>query len=96
MPKTITKMDLAAVIQRENGLIRRRSQETVETLLKIIKDTLASGEDVRISGFGKFYLRHKAERKGRDPFTGKKMLLEKRRIVMFKYSRGLKQRMNGK
>lgn len=70
------------------------AKETVETLLEIIKSTLASGEDIMISGFGKFQVIDKAPRKGRNPATGQSMLLEKRRVVTFKCAGKLRDRMN--
>lgn len=70
------------------------AKDTVETLLEIIKSTLASGEDIMISGFGKFQVIDKAPRKGRNPATGDTMLLEKRRVVTFKCAGKLRDRMN--
>ena len=70
------------------------AKDTIETLLEIIKSTLASGEDIMISGFGKFQVIDKAPRKGRNPATGDTMLLEKRRVVTFKCAGKLRDRMN--
>ena len=71
------------------------AKETIETLIEIIKSTLASGEDIMISGFGKFQVIDKAPRKGRNPATGDSMILTKRRVVTFKCAGKLKDRMNG-
>ncbi len=71
------------------------AKETIETLIEIIKSTLASGEDIMISGFGKFQVIDKAPRKGRNPATGDSMILNKRRVVTFKCVGKLKYRMNG-
>jgi len=68
----------------------------VERLLEIIKQTLESGEDVLISGFGKFYVKDKTKRRGRNPQTGQDLLLVERRVVMFKCSAVLRNKMNGK
>ncbi|MCJ7541726.1 MAG: integration host factor subunit alpha [Desulfobacterales bacterium] len=65
-------------------MIKYRSSEIVETLLEIIKRTLASGEDVLVSGFGRFSVKEKKERKGRNPATGDDMMLEPRKVVTFK------------
>ena len=70
--------------------------QIVETLLEIIKKTLASGEDVLISGFGRFCVREKAERKGRNPSTGEDLILSSRRVVTFRCSGKLRDRVNGK
>jgi len=70
--------------------------QIVETLLEIIKKTLASGEDVLISGFGRFCVRGKAERKGRNPSTGEDLILSSRRVVTFRCSGKLRDRVNGK
>ncbi|MGB5992838.1 MAG: integration host factor subunit alpha [Desulfobacterales bacterium] len=68
----------------------------VETLLEIIKNSLASGEDVLISNFGKFCLNEKAERKGRNPATGDDLMLEPRKVVTFRCSGKLRDRINSK
>ena len=66
----------------------------IETLLELIKFTLASGEDVLISGFGKFCVNEKRQRKGRNPATGEDMMLAARRVVTFKCSGQLKKKIN--
>ena len=92
---TLTKAQMVESIQNQTGLPRNRSSEIVETLLEIIKSTLASGEDVLVSGFGKFCVNEKKERKGRNPATGEDMMLEARKIVTFKCSGKLRDRING-
>ncbi|MCJ7540980.1 MAG: HU family DNA-binding protein, partial [Desulfobacterales bacterium] len=67
---TLTKAQIVESIQNQTGVPKNRSLEIVETLLEIIKRTLTSGEDVLVSGFGKFKVREKTERKGRNPATG--------------------------
>ena len=91
---TLTKDHLIDAISKENGFQKKRSIKVVETLLEIIKSKLASGEDVLVSGFGKFCVREKHERKGRNPATGKDMKLEARRVVTFKCSGKLRQKIN--
>jgi integration host factor subunit alpha len=95
VPNTLTKADIVSAIQTENGYPRKRSSELVETLLDIIKNTLASGNDVLISGFGKFNVVDKNDRKGRNPATGEDMMLPARKVVTFKCSGKLRDRVNG-
>lgn len=91
----LTKAQIAEAIQDESGFTRKRSSELVETLLEIIKQTLAKGQDVMISGFGKFCVNEKRERKGRNPATGDAMMLAPRRVVTFKCSGKLRDKVNG-
>ena len=95
MPGTLTKADIIAAIQTENGYSFRKTTDMVKTLLEIIKSTLASGEDVLVSGFGKFCIKNKRERRGRNPATGEDLLLEPRMVVRFKCSGRLRNRING-
>lgn len=74
----------------------RQSQEIVEVLLEIIKSTLENGEDVMVSGFGKFTVKEKSARKGRNPATKESMMLPARRVITFKSSGILKDKINGK
>ena len=91
----LTKAQTIESIQNQTGIPKDKSSEVVETLLEIIKSTLASGEDVLVSGFGKFIVREKRARKGRNPATGEVMILEPRRVVTFKCSGMLRDRING-
>jgi integration host factor subunit alpha len=91
---TLTKSQIVESIQNQTGFPRNRSSEIVETLLEIIKRTLTSGEDVLVSGFGKFCVNEKNERKGRNPSTGEDMMLEPRKVVTFKCSGKLRSRIN--
>jgi len=95
MNKTITKAHLIDAIAEANGFPRRKASETVETLLALIKSTLESGEDILISGFGKFCVKDKKERRGRNPATGGDMMLATRKVVTFKCSGKLRDRING-
>lgn len=90
----LTKADIIAAIAEQNGYTKNKSIETVEALLEIIKRTLESGEDVLISGFGKFRIKEKAERKGRNPATGNDLMLRPRKVVTFKWSGKLRDRIN--
>jgi integration host factor subunit alpha len=93
---TLTKSYLidAIAIAEQNGFTKKKSTETVETILEIIKSTLASGEDVLISGFGKFCVKEKQERRGRNPATGEDMLLAPRRVVTFRCSGKLRDKID--
>ncbi len=93
---TLTKAQLVESINNKIGLTKNKSSEIVETCLEIIKSELESGEDVLISGFGKFCVKEKKERKGRNPATGDAMMLAPRRVVTFKCSGKLKDMINGK
>ena len=92
---TLTKAQIVESIQNQTGFPKNRSSEIVETLLEIIKSTLASGEDVLASGFGKFCVKEKKERKGRNPATGEALMLEPRKVVTFRCSGNLRDRING-
>lgn len=90
----LTKDDLVKALAKENGYPVNQTIEIIETLLEIIKSKLATGEDVLISGFGKFCVREKHERKGRNPATGDDMMLAPRRVVTFKCSGRLRDKIN--
>ncbi|MGB5992135.1 MAG: integration host factor subunit alpha [Desulfobacterales bacterium] len=92
---TLAKSQVVESVQNQTGFPRNRSVEIVETLLEIIKKTLTSGEDVLVSGFGKFCVKEKKERKGRNPATGENLMLEPRKVVIFKCSGKLREIVNG-
>ena len=92
----LTKNDVARSLSKELGMTKNRSFEVVETVLDLIKKTLADGEDVLISGFGKFCVNTKHERRGRNLSTGEDMILEPRRVVTFRCSQQLRDKINGK
>lgn len=92
---TFTKIQIVESIQNQTRFSRNRSSEILETLLEIIKSTLASGEDVLVSGFGKFCVKEKRERKGRNPATGEDLMLEPRKVVTFRCSGKLRETVNG-
>ena len=91
---TLTKVQLVDSIHKETNLSRKKSLVLVESLLEIIKKTLENGEDVLISGFGKFCVKKKNERKGRNPATGDGMMLAPRKVVTFRCSPMLKKTIN--
>ena len=91
---TLTKIQIVEAIQDQTGFSKNRSSEVVETFLEIIKSTLASEEDVMISGFGKFCVKEKNERKGRNPATGEDLMLTARKVVTFKCSGKLRDKIN--
>ena len=91
----LTKVQLVESICNQIGMTKNRSAESLETCLEIIKSTLESGEDVLISNFGKFCVKQKDERRGRNPATGKDLILKPRKIVTFKCSGKLRDRING-
>ena len=93
--KTSTRAALSEAIYRKVGLSRAESARLVEDVLGEISDTLAAGEDVKLSGFGNFVVRSKGERVGRNPKTGVEVPIEQRRVLMFKPSLNLKAHMNG-
>ena len=92
---TITKAQLLDSITKQVDLSRAKSAEVTESLLEIIKKTLEDGEDILISGFGKFCVQEKRKRRGRNPQTGKDIMLGERRVVTFKCSRRLRDAING-
>ncbi len=92
----LTKAAIVDRMTNELGLSRDKSKETVESLLEIIKSALESGDDVLMSGFGKFCVRDKKARRGRNPATGEDKILRARRVVTFKCSGKLRNKLNGK
>jgi integration host factor subunit alpha len=92
----LTKKKIIEEVMNRNGFTKKRSTKTVEILLELMKRSLESGEDVLISGFGKFCVKEKKERRGRNPATGEAMMLEPRKVVTFKCSGKLRDRINSK
>jgi integration host factor subunit alpha len=93
---TLTKAKIADAIYQELGFPKNRSTELLELLLELMKNKLEKGEDVLISGFGKFCVKEKKERRGRNPATGHDMMLAKRRVITFRCSHLLRDIINGK
>ena len=90
----LTKAHIIKNIVNETEFTKRKAVDTVEKLLNIIKQTLASGEDVLVSGFGKFNVKSKNQRKGRNPATGEDLMLDARQVVTFKCSGKLRDKIN--
>ena len=93
---TITRADLAEAVYEEVGLSRNESSELVETVIDEISDALIEGESVKISSFGSFSVKQKGERIGRNPKTGVEVPISPRKVLIFKASHVLKDRINGK
>jgi len=90
----LTKDDVVEAVAKEIDFPKNQSVELVETLLELIKKTLESGDYVLVSGFGKFRVKEKKERRGRNPATGDDMMMRPRRVVTFKWSGKLRERLN--
>jgi len=92
----MTKADVVKLICEKMGFALKESTEIVEQVFEIIKETLESGEKVKISGFGNFVIRQKRPRAGRNPQSGEKMVISGRRVVTFKSSNVLRKALNRK
>jgi integration host factor subunit alpha len=90
----LTKNDIVSTVH-ELGFTKKKSVDIVESLLEIIKSSLERGEDVLISGFGKFCIKKKGQRRGRNPATGSDLILRERKVVTFKCSGKLRDKING-
>ena len=93
--KTVTRADLCEAVYRQVGLSLKESSAFVELVLKEITDCLEKGETVKLSSFGSFMVRKKGQRIGRNPKTGTEVPISSRRVMVFKPSAILKQRLNG-
>ena len=91
----LTKASIIESIHGSLGFPKKNCAVLVDTLLEVIKSQLTDGEDVLISGFGKFCVKDKKQRRGRNPATGKDMMLDQRRVVTFRCSSVLRDRING-
>jgi integration host factor subunit alpha len=92
--KTVTRADLCEAVYQKVGLSRAESSELVEMVLQEISDCLSRGESVKLSSFGSFLVRSKGKRMGRNPKTGEEVPIEPRRVMVFKPSNVLKERIN--
>lgn len=90
--KTLTRMDLSEAVFREVGLSRNESAQLVESVLAHISDALVRGEQVKISSFGTFSVRDKSARIGRNPKTGEEVPIQPRRVLTFRPSHLMKER----
>jgi integration host factor subunit alpha len=91
---SITKARLADSIQNQLGLSKNDSIQAIESILEIIKETLEKGEDILITGFGKFCVNVKKKRRGRNPQTGENLTLGARKVVTFRCSGVLREKIN--
>jgi integration host factor subunit alpha len=89
---TLTRADLADILNRQVGLSRADSANMIESILDHMTKALITGENVKISGFGTFVLRDKAERIGRNPKTGVEVPITPRRVLTFRASQGMRQK----
>ena len=92
---TLTKAEIAEQVHNQLGRSKKESAKMVEALFEIIKESLEGGEDVMISGFGKFSVRDRGERRGRNPLTGDPIRLPAKRVVTFKSSGKLREKISG-
>jgi integration host factor subunit alpha len=92
--KTLTRADLAETVVQKVGLPRNESQELVELVIKVLSERLAEGEAVKLSSFGSFNIREKGERVGRNPKTGQEVPITPRRVLVFRPSNIMKERIN--
>ena len=90
----LTKSDIVTAVH-ELGFTKKKSVDIIEALLEIIKGTLEKSQDVLISGFGKFCVKNKSHRRGRNPDTGQDLILRERRVITFKCSGKLRSKING-
>jgi integration host factor subunit alpha len=93
---TLTKVHIVKAVAEQIGHTKKRTIITIEILLELIKRSLESGDDFFVTGFGKFHVKEKHERRVRNPATGEDMMLEPRRVVTFNCFRNLRDRVNGK
>ena len=93
---TLTKDRIIDSIYKNTDLMKSEAAQSFQSLLEVMKQTLESGEDVLISGFGKFCVKEKKERRGRSPQTGNDLTLGARRVVTFRCSRKLREELNTK
>ncbi|MCH8685007.1 integration host factor subunit alpha [Pedomonas mirosovicensis] len=91
---TVTRADLSEAVYQEIGLSRAESAALVEQVLALISDTLVSGQNVKLSSFGSFVLRQKGGRVGRNPKTGEEVPIDPRRVLTFKASQVMRDRIN--
>ncbi len=91
---TVTRADLSEAVYEEIGLSRAESAALVEQVLDLISDTLVSGQNVKLSSFGSFVLRQKGGRIGRNPKTGEEVPIDPRRVLTFKASQVMRDRIN--
>ena len=92
---TLIKAHIVKAVVENNGDTQQKAFETVEIMLELMKRILETGEDVLISNFGKFCVKEKRERRGRNPATGEEMMMRPRKVVTFQWSGKLREKING-
>jgi integration host factor subunit alpha len=92
---TMTKAGLVDSVYEQVGVTKKEASDYVDTVIETIKETLEDGEELKVSGFGKFEVRHKGERVGRNPRTGVEIMIPERKVLRFKVSQVLKDELNG-
>ena len=92
--KAMTKADIVSNVQETTGFTLKESGEFVEEVFEIMKSTLETGEHLKVSGFGSFIVKQKADRRGRNPQTGETITIDSRRVLTFKSSPLLRQAIN--
>ena len=95
MSNTVTRAHLGEAVYQEVGLSRNESSELVKSVLQEVSDALVRGDGVKVSSFGSFVVREKGERTGRNPKTGEEVPISPRRVLVFRASNILKDRING-
>ena len=92
---TLTKSNIVDTVYTRTELTKKESNDYVNEVLELMKETLEGGEEIKVSGFGKFEVRKKSERLGRNPRTGDEILIPERKVLRFKVSQVLKDELNG-
>lgn len=92
---TLTKSNIVDTVYSRTDLTKKDASNYVNEVLELMKETLEGGEEIKVSGFGKFEVRHKDERMGRNPRTGDEILIPERKVLRFKVSQVLKDELNG-
>jgi len=92
--KNVTRKELAAAINEQLGISQRNGAELVDKIFSVMKDTLISGESIKLVQFGTLTVRDKAPRRGRNPRTGESMIITKRKMVSFRPSKRLREQLN--
>ena len=92
--KNVTRNELAALVNEKLGISHRNASEIVDTVFLTLKNTLISGESIKLVQFGSFNVREKSPRRGRNPQTGESMMITKRQMITFRPSRQLRENLN--
>ncbi len=93
---TMTKADIVDSVYERVGITKKEATDYVDAVFEAMKETLEAGDELKVSGFGKFEVRQKGERVGRNPRTGVEIMIPERKVLRFKISQVLKDQLNGK